>query len=134
MTGPALRPTPERERRETPTSLGDGGGSALRRGQRARKNPAVVAGEAKARPLRTALEWSDVVRVVSVHEAHRARLQSFLTPRITGVFDMGLRSHREAVARSLTELEDWLETNASRSPLRDSLRGVRRRLEQELWA
>lgn len=84
------------------------------------------------------VEWTDALRVLQRPEA-RQRVSSSLRaagfrPDHVGLTAGRSRAARSALADALTWAEDWLEMEVQRSEVeRAAIRGVRRRLEWELW-
>lgn len=83
-----------------------------------------------------AVSWSEVLRalgrpVVRSYAVDRFRQQGFLAAdSIT--LEQPWSNCRSAVCHALTATEDWLETEHPRWPERDTIRAVRRRLEEGL--
>lgn len=76
-------------------------------------------------------------RILSALGREQVRSIAVFGYRITGFspddFTSGIRAARESMADALTRTEDWLEINHPVWRERESIRGVRRELELELW-
>jgi hypothetical protein len=80
------------------------------------------------------LGWSDVLRVVQEPKALALALSRFKGAGFTPDEFNHSKTARIMMCETLTRVEDWLEMEKPRSPDRDAVKGVRRRLELELWS
>lgn len=109
--------------------------------RRAPRDPGKTSSDFLLRAAGGPVAWRDVLAVLQDDETRSYALSRFRDAGFSADAFGHRRAAREALADALTRTEDWLEyrevDHPRRAhwyrPQREAIRGVRRRLEWELW-